>query len=194
MPDEIPDTRLPGDPVPAGVSLKNLEPLPDDAITEGESQSAAQSIGQKLLPWQRDFARWMASRKTFPRRAAQYEKLREVAGREFTDQERRDLVRHPAFRAYFQIFQDRGVRAARARVEEVSLEAVNTLTWAMRKAKREDDYKAVPNIVGPIMERAMPRRDTIGMNQAQVTVVLTTQQLQDLDQPKPMLDVEIVED
>lgn len=190
MSDSLP---VPGDRAPSG-AINRLDPLPDDDITAGEQEGAIQALGHKLLPWQRTFARWLAGGKVYPRRNAQFAKLKELRGFEVSDVDRRELIRHPAFRAYFQIFQDRGIRAARARMEEVSLEAVNTLTWAMRKSKQKDDYRAVPNIVSPILERAMPRRDSIGMQQAQVTVVLTTQQLQDLDQPQPVIEAQIIDD
>lgn len=174
-------------------SIRNIEPLPEET-TEAESRGMASSLGAKLYPWQRAFARWLAGSKVYPRLPAQRAKLQQLRGFEMAETDRKELIRHPAFKAYFQIFQDRGIRAARARMEEVSLEAVNTLTWSMRKAKQKDDYRAVPNIVSPILERAMPRRDSIGMQQAQVTVVLTTQQLQDLDQPQPVIDAQVIEE
>lgn len=173
--------------------IDQIPPLPEET-SEQESEARANVLGHRLHPWQRQFARWLAGSKVYPRLPAQRAKLKDLRGFEVPETERKELIRHPAFKAYFQIFQDRGIRAARARMEEVSLEAVNTLTWSMRKAKQKEDYRAVPNIVSPILERAMPRRDSIGMTQAQVTVVLTTQQLQDLDQPQPVIDAQVIDE
>lgn len=129
-----------------------------------------------LPPPLRTFGRWLAEKWHRPK-AEQLAKLFDITGETWTLPRLNELKQTGAFKEYVVIMHERGLRAAKERMGEISYDAIENLKWAMDACKSAEDYGTMPKITGQIVERAIPRRDDLGNQNVQVNVVFSPRQL-----------------
>lgn len=163
-----------------------VKALPDD-----ELHGLLQSVAGTLTGPQRDFARWYV-RHEGARIPDQLVELKELTGYEWSNDERKELFGSGAFRTYYLAIREKSKRTLAIRIEEVALKGVEALDWALDKAQHESDYRAIPNIVNPVLERAMPRRQDMSNAAPTVHIHISDKQAALMDSPAPIVEAEII--
>ena len=159
----------------------------DDDALHALLQSAAGTLG----PQHREFARWLAA---VPKRSIpdQLAKLQECTGYDWSNEERQTLLGTGPFRTYFLVLREKSIRTARVRVEEVAVKGIDALDWAIDKAIKDGDHRAIPSIVSPALERAMPRRQDMVAQAPTIIIQISGAQRAILDSSPPIVDAEIL--
>ena len=164
-----------------------------ETVTDDVLHSLVQSTAGNLDGPVRTFARWLALHKGHPRIAAQLGKLQEVTGFEWTEAQRQELYASGAFRTYYLAIKEQGLRAMRFRTVEVAAKSVEMIDWGLDEAKKKGDYRAIPGLASPVMERAWPRREDMAQAAPTVIIQITQAQHAQLEAPPAILEAEIIE-
>jgi len=157
-------------------------------VDDFDLQRLAEANGRVLPPPLREFGRWI-SEKRRPMED-QLGKLAELTGETWTLPKLNELKLYGAFREYVDIMRERGLRAAKERMGEISYDAIENLKWAMDECKAAEDYGTMPKITGQIVERAIPRRDDLTQQNVQVNITLSPKQLALEDSEPPEVTIE----
>ena len=152
--------------------------------------SLIQSAAHTLSPQQREFARWLA-RYRAPIHE-QLKKLKELTGYDWSEDARKTLLGNGLFRTYFLAIKEQGERSIRLRVIEIAAKGMELADWAMDRAKANDDYRAVPNLVSPFLERALPRRQDLVTTSQTIIIQITGAQKAVMEASAPVVDAEII--
>lgn len=167
--------------------------LPPSSLEEEERKLAAfRSAAHTLAPWHREYASLLANPVKAPsglgtkKVSIRLKWFRECIGFDASEEEMLQVEQSATFIAYYEVLRNRDERALRHRVVPLAHKGLDNLEWAMDEARRKENYAAIPSLVNPILERAMPRRDGNVQTAVSVHITLSEKRME-------VLEAEIIE-
>lgn len=161
--------------------------LPPISIEEEERKLAAfRSAANTLAPWHREYATALANPLKAKsgigtKKAARLRWYRECVGFDATEEEMELVEQSATFLAYYEVLRNRDERALRHRLVPLAHKGLDNLEWAMDEAKEKGNYAAIPALVNPVLERALPRRDGFVQTAVSVHIVLSEKRMEALE-------------
>lgn len=144
-----------------------------------------------LLPWQSLFAEWLSIQPDRPSTVQQRKVASNFCQRPVSLRELHKVRKNTRFEQYLLALQADSVRRARAIIEEHYAEGVHAHIDGMRMAKDAADYKALPAYTVPILDRVVPKKESVAAA-TQVNVVLTTKQQSQLEGAPVEVEYEVL--
>jgi hypothetical protein len=163
-------------------------------VKNGEPLAAPPKLAPEslpLLPWELEFAEWLANQPKRTSLAEQQEKASELSQRTIGRRGLRNLKDRATFREFFGELQLGALRAARAKLERRMPEYIDAHHKGVHLALDAQDYRAIPAYTNPMIERVWPKRDDVGANVA-VVVQLQPKQQAMLDTPTIEVEYEVI--
>ena len=156
----------------------------------------ARLAAKPLLPWQREFAAWLASQSRMPSRPIQREQCCVLAGQRVSVHALKMLRARPDFEILYKDYQINHIRRVKERLERKLDKYERAHEWALTKAQEADDYKTVGAMAGKVLEKSLwneAGRDDAA--KVAVTINLTGSRIANLDSDIPEVEFEeITED
>lgn len=147
------------------------------AEVEDETLAKLGAANERMLPPPlRTFGRWLAEKMKRPI-AEQLAKLFDITGETWTLPRLNELKQMGPFREYTDVMRERGIRAAKERLGEVAFDAVEGLAEGIGDTRSTKDWAVMSKLTGQVLERAIPRRDDLALQNMQVNIILTPKQV-----------------
>ena len=174
-----------------------LAPL--SAEEEAKKMDAFRSAASILKPWHKEYAAMLANPTIAKAGIASYRNrklkwFRRCVGYEASESEMDTVEQSGAFIAYYEVLRNRDERALRHRIVPLAHKGLDNMEWAMEEAKRKKNYAAIPAIVNPILERAIPRRDAHVQTAISVNIQLSERRMEALDSESIPVEYEVIAD
>jgi len=142
-----------------------------------------------LKPWMRQFAAWFALEGNAYPRQQQLNHASALAHGRLNHGGLRKLLHRPDFLALVDRYSDDKVEATRDRFKDMLPKIADNIEWSMDQARKEEDYRAMPLVVEPVLSRTMPKKDDTPPT-TQVTINLTTERFATLERPLQTVEYE----
>jgi len=153
-----------------------------------------------LLPWEVEFAEWLATQPKRPPVKDQLAKCDELltavgatAAVPFSRRSLTNMKNRQEYKEYFAELQKDALRRARAKIEMRVPEYIDAHKKGLDMALEAHDHRSIPNYTNPILDRVWPRNDQ-QVAQAAVVIELTPKQLASIDAPAPVVEYEELDD
>lgn len=141
----------------------------DDLLRLGDADARI------LPPWLREFGRWLSEKKRPV--ADQLARIFDLTGETWTLPRLNELKLMGAFHEYVVIMHERGIRAAKERLGEITYNAVEGLAEGIADTRNTKEWATMSKLTGQVLERAMPRREDLMQQNLQVNILLSPKQL-----------------
>lgn len=160
--------------------------LPVSAEEEARKLEAFRSAANVLKPWLKEYAAILANPIVAPsgihsimRRRLRW--FRKCMGFEASERDLKEVEESGAFIAYYDVLRSRDERALRHRLVPLAHKGLDNLEWAIDHARKAKDHKIMGNLVNPILERAIPRRDANVQTAVSVSITLSEKRMEALE-------------
>ena len=145
--------------------------------TDDQLLSLLRKGNEVFVEWQREFAHQFADHCRVEHRVPtlrwQLDKLEELTHEPWTEKRLSWLRESGLFKTYVAVLRERGERALTETALKLALDAgEDYLPWALKRAKQDDNYEAIPKIVAPIVSLATPRKGSVLAQKTNITVTM----------------------
>ena len=157
----------------------------DDLLRLGDADARV------LSPWLRDFGRWLAEGKRKDI-ADQLTRIFDLTGETWTLPRLNELKQMGAFKEYVTIMHERGIRAAKERLGEITYNAVEGLAEGIADTRSTKEWATMSKLTGQVLERAMPRREDLALQNTNINITFSMRQRDILEAPLIEVESEVV--
>ena len=147
---------------------------PKDSFITPEERALIQEVGrlarsrnnttrhvqeQGLKIWMRQFAAYIAVEGNGHTRYQQVAWASRIARQRVSHNTMRRLMGRPDFQALVEKLGSDQIAATKERFQSMLPKIADNLEWAMDQARTKEDYKAIPQVVEPVLSRTVPKKD-----------------------------------